>query len=87
MPAQHLGRYPSGHIPDGHQRICASTDQVHAIWTPVDLVDADGIALHNAQALPTRHIPHAQGAVFPTTEQTRTVGGEGQAVHGGAMST
>ena len=54
--------------------------------TPVEVEEGGRVALHDAHALPTRHIPQPQGAIFTATEQAATVGCEGQAGHGGGMS-
>src|SRR5258708_20039937 len=74
MCAQHPGRRLPGHIPDDHQPICASADQVHTIGTPVKVVQPDRVALHDAHALTTGHIPHPDGAIFASTEQAAPLG-------------
>ncbi len=86
MAAQHTWWLPTGHIPDGDQRIRAATDQLRAIWTPVEVVEGGRVALHDAHALPTFDLPQPQGAIVTATEQVAAVGGEGQAVHITAMS-
>ncbi len=86
MSTQHPGWRLTSYIPDGDQCIGAATDQLRAIRTPVDVEEGGRVALHNAHALPTGHIPHTQGAIFTATEQAATVGREGQAVYPGGMS-
>src|SRR5260221_12225815 len=86
MSAQHPGRRPTGHLPDGHQRIHAATDQLGAVRTPGYIVEGGGVALHDPQRLATLHVPQPQRAIVAATEQAAAVGGEGQAVHHGAMA-
>ena len=88
MAAQHPGWRPpssSGHLPDGDQRIRAATDQLRAVWTPVEVVEGGLEALHHTHALRTFDLPQPQGAIVTATEQVTAIGGEGQAVHVAAM--
>src|SRR5262249_22522491 len=57
MAAQHPGWPPTGHIPEGDQRICAATRQLRAVWTPVEVVEGGHGALHHAHALRTFDLP------------------------------
>src|SRR5205823_14149666 len=86
MSTQHPGWSRAGHIPDGNQRIRASTSELGAIGTPVDTKEGRHIAAHNAQALRTFDIPQPQSPVVTATEQAAAVGGKGQAIHLGSMS-
>src|SRR2546423_3511531 len=86
MSTQHPGWSRAGHIPDGNQRIRASTSELGAIGTPVDTKEGRHIAAHNAQALRTFDIPQTQSPVVTATEQAAAVGGKGQAIHLGSMS-
>src|SRR5207247_6424770 len=89
MAAQHPGCRPpssSGHIPDGDQRIRTATDQLCAVWTPVEVVEGGHGALHHTHALRTYDLPQPQGAIVTATEQVAAIWGEGQAVHNGAMT-
>src|SRR6266567_2252088 len=74
MSAQHPGRRRAGHLPDDHQPIRAGTGESFAIRTPCHVVEADRVPLHETRALPMCHVPHAQGAIFTTTEQAVAVG-------------
>ncbi len=58
-----------------------------AIWTPVNVVQGGGVALHDAYTLPIHRIPHAQGPILTATDDGATIGREGKIVHCGSMST
>src|SRR2546423_4369134 len=92
MSAQHSEwrspavRHPTIRIPDSDQCIRASTGHLRAIGTPVDVVERGRVALYDAQALSTCHVPQTDGAIVTAAEQAAAVGHEGQAVHRGGMS-
>src|SRR5207302_3532776 len=62
------------------------TGEPGAVWTPGDVGEGGRIALEDPHALRTFDVPETQRAIFTATEQVVAVGGEGQAVHHGAMS-
>src|SRR5438874_13290205 len=86
MSTQHPGWSRAGHIPDGNQRIRASTSEPGAIGTPVDTKEGRHIAAQNAQALRIFDIPQTQSPVVTATELSAAVGGKGQAIDLGRMS-
>ncbi len=58
MATQQPGWRQALHIPDGHQCIRACTGELGAIRTPGDVVERDGVALHDVYTLPPLHVPH-----------------------------
>src|SRR5438876_12292346 len=86
MAAYALGRRSDRHPPDAHQLIRACTCKLGAIRTPGHVVQPERVPLHDTHALPTCHVPHAQGTIFTATEQALAVGREGKTIHRGSMS-
>src|SRR5579864_2294812 len=80
VAAQRSGRHAFPNIPDSHDSIHSTTDQMRAIRTPVQAAEGNSIALHDAHALPTLDIPRTQSAVCPSTEQAATVGCESHTI-------
>src|SRR5256885_11757010 len=86
---QHAARRPSSeafHLPEAHRAIRAGTGEPGAIGTPVQVVETGIVALQDAHALPSLHLPQPQGAIVTAAEQAAAVGREGQAVVPVAMA-
>src|SRR6266568_4295491 len=85
MAVQHPERGPAIHIPDTDQLISTPADQSRAVWTPVNIVEGDGVATHDVDALSTHYVPYTQSAIFTATEQPAVIRCESKAVHAGGM--